>query len=58
MGLSYADISLVSRTDGIYLMYDVCKDADKGKKEKDEVILKLSNDLIYLRVSVFKGRNL
>ena len=55
MGLSYADISLVSKADGIYLMYDVCKDADKGKKEKDEVISKLSNGLIYLRVSVSRG---
>ena len=55
MGFSYADINLVSKSDGMYLTYDYCKDADKVKKEKNEVISKLSNGLIYLRVSISRG---
>jgi len=55
MGLSYANINLVNKPDGIYLVYGDCKDAEKGKREKDEVILKVSDGLIYLRFSVSKG---
>ena len=55
MGLSYADINLVSKADGMYLIYGNCEDADKGKKKKNEVISKLNNGLIYLKVSVSRG---
>jgi beta-xylosidase len=54
MGLSYANLALKSRKDGIYLVYGVCKDADKGKAEKETVITKLGSAAIYLRVQVKK----
>ena len=34
MGLSYADLNLESRADGLYLIYSNCEDADKGKEKK------------------------
>lgn len=55
MGLSYANISVKSEKDGVYLVYAVCKDADKGKAEKETVITKLNNGEIYLRVQVTNG---
>ena len=33
-GRSYAQISLKSKKDGIYVVYGVCQGADKGKTEK------------------------
>ena len=55
MGLSYANLALKSKKDGIYLVYSFCKDADKGKAEKETVITKLNSGAIYLRVQVTKG---
>jgi beta-xylosidase len=52
MGLSYANLALKSRKDGIYLVYSTCKDADKGKAEKEVEITKLNNGELYLRVEV------
>ena len=37
MGFSYASLTLKSKKDGIYLVYTVCKDADKGKSENETV---------------------
>lgn len=55
MGFSYANISLKSKTDGIYLVYTVCKDADHGKAEKETVLLKTQDTTLFARVKVRKG---
>ena len=55
MGLSYANLALKSKKDGIYLIYTVCKDAEKGKAEKEQELTKLSGATIYLRVTVTNG---
>lgn len=55
MGLSYANLALKSKKDGIYLVYSVCKDADKGNSEKETVITKLNSGEMYLRVEVTAG---
>jgi len=55
MGLSYANLALKNKKDGFYLVYSVCKDADKGKAEKETVVMKWNNGEIYLRVQVTKG---
>lgn len=57
MGLSYANLALKTKKDGIYLVYGVCKDADKGKAENEKIITKFSdpNPTIYLRVNVTDG---
>jgi beta-xylosidase len=55
MGLSYANLALKSKKDGIYLVYSMCKDADKGKAEKEIVITKLNSGEVHLRVQVTSG---
>jgi beta-xylosidase len=55
MGFSYANITLKSKKDGVYLVYTVCKDAEKGMKEKETVITKAPASTVYLRVSMSKG---
>ena len=55
MGFSYANIAVKSKKDGIYLVYTLCKDAEKGKTEEEQVIAKLSSPMIYLRVKVSNG---
>jgi beta-xylosidase len=55
MGLSYADIGLMSKSDGNYLVYSVCKDANKGNKEKNEALAKIHSGTIFLRVIVEAG---
>jgi hypothetical protein len=55
MGLSYANLALKSKKDGIYLLYSVCKDAAGGNAEKETVITKVNNGEIYLRVQVSNG---
>lgn len=54
-GLSYAYLALKSKKDGLYLVYSVCKNADKGKAENEKTIIKLESKDIYLRVKVAKG---
>ena len=54
-GMSYANLAVKSKKDGNYLVYTVCKAADKGKAEKEETIIKLSNNTIYLAVTVSEG---
>ncbi|RZJ80143.1 MAG: glycosyl hydrolase 43 family protein [Flavobacterium sp.] len=54
-GLSYANLAVKSKKDGNYLVYTVCKAADKGKQEKEEIIIKLSTNTIYLAVTVSEG---
>jgi beta-xylosidase len=55
MGFSYASIGLKSRKDGIYLVHTLCKDADKGKAEKETDIMKAPSSTVYCRVLVIKG---
>ncbi|TCC91847.1 glycosyl hydrolase 43 family protein [Pedobacter frigiditerrae] len=53
-GLSYANIAVKSKKDGNYLVYTTCKTADKGKAEKEETLIKLSSNTIYLSVTVIE----
>jgi beta-xylosidase len=55
MGLSYAGIAVKSKKDGLYLVYDLCKDADKGKEQNEQTLTKLNNATIWLRVKVLPG---
>ncbi|WPV02048.1 glycoside hydrolase 43 family protein [Mucilaginibacter sp. cycad4] len=55
MGFSYANIAMQSKKDGTYLVFTTCMEADKGKKEQEEVITKLSSPTVYLRVKVTKN---
>lgn len=54
-GLSYANIALKSKKDGIYLVYTTCKEADKGKSEIEQVLTKVKQSDVYLRLSVTEG---
>lgn len=54
MGRSYANLSLKSKNDGVYLVYTHCKNADKGNSEIESVITKAAGSEIYLRVSIMK----
>lgn len=54
-GLSYANLAVKSKKDGLYLVYTVCKSADKGKSEDEKTTIKLTSNEIYLRVSVSEG---
>jgi len=55
MGLSYATLGVKNKKDGIYLVYTLCKDADKKKPENETVLTKLVNGSVYLRVKVSNG---
>lgn len=54
-GADYAWISLVKKTDGNYISYSICKEADKGKAPTAQDGEKVSSDDIYFRVKVSKG---
>ncbi len=54
-GLSYANLAVKSKKDGLYLVYTICKSADKGKAEEEKNIVKLASANMYLRVSVTTG---
>jgi hypothetical protein len=55
MGLSYANIAVKSTKNGNYIVYSVCKDADKGKAENEKQVAKATNETVYFRVKVTKG---
>ncbi|AXY75656.1 glycoside hydrolase [Paraflavitalea soli] len=57
MGLSYANIALKSRKDGIWLVYGTCKDAYKANPETEKTLTKLgdSTATVYFRVQVRAG---
>jgi beta-xylosidase len=55
MGMSYADIALKSNDGKLYLIYGVCENAEKGKKENEKVITEVPGGKIYLRVEVMKS---
>jgi len=52
MGLDYAYLSVRKRTDGLYASQMICKDADQQNVEKETAAVRLSNNNLYLRVSV------
>jgi len=54
-GLSYANLAIKSKKDGNYLVYTICNAADKGKVEKEEILVKLTSPTIYLSVWVSEG---
>lgn len=60
MGRSYAQISIKSKKDGLYLVYGVCHNADKGKAESEKEIARLKPTAtgpvsVQLRVQVING---
>jgi beta-xylosidase len=55
MGFSYANLALKSKKEGIYLMYTLGKDAEKGKPEVEKEIMKMEDSTAYFRVKVTKG---
>ncbi|WP_419699469.1 glycoside hydrolase 43 family protein [Mucilaginibacter sp. NFX135] len=55
MGFSYAGIAVKNKKDGVYLVFDHCKDADKGNAEEEKTIAKLDKPTIWLRVKVSVG---
>lgn len=55
MGRSYAQMSIKSKKDGLYLMYGVCQSADKGKAENEKEVIKLKSTSVQLRVRVTNG---
>jgi len=57
MGLSYANLALKSKKDGIYLAYSVCKNAAGGKAETETIISKWNGGEIYLRLEVTANAN-
>lgn len=54
MGFSYANLALKSRKEGVYLVYTICKEAEKGKPESEQELIKMNTALVYLRVQVTK----
>lgn len=55
MGMRYAHLSLVSKRDGIYLVYVENPDAEHGKPDTEEVLTQVSSGKIQLRVKVLEG---
>ena len=55
MGFSYADIAVKSKKDGVYLVYTICKDAEKGKPEEETSIARITDTTVYLRVTIREG---
>ncbi|HEY0676826.1 MAG TPA: family 43 glycosylhydrolase, partial [Chitinophagaceae bacterium] len=52
MGSSYAYLSIVKKTDGNYIVFATCKNADKGSQETSQVIQKINENVVYLRIKV------
>ena len=55
LGMSYANITITKNTDGIYLSYTKCIDAEHGKAEMEQEIKKISAGDLYFRVTVTQG---
>jgi beta-xylosidase len=55
MGTDYAYLSLTKKSDGIYLFFSECKQADKGKPESEKMLGKVSSPVIYFKVKVATG---
>jgi len=55
MGMSYADISLVKKNDGVYLVYGECLHADKGRPETERILARTENMDVLLKLQVRPG---
>ncbi len=55
MGLSYSALFLQNKKGKTFLVYGICKNADKGTKESERVISEVKDGLIYLTVKVHDG---
>jgi len=55
LGMSYADIAVTKKVDGLYLSYAKCIDAEHGKTEIETEITKIPNGDLYFKVRVAKG---
>jgi beta-xylosidase len=55
MGSSYAYLSLVKKSDGLFLTYNNCTDADKGKAEEEKIIASVKPGNMYFRINVDAG---
>ncbi|MGM9476330.1 glycoside hydrolase family 43 protein [Pedobacter sp. GSP4] len=55
MGRSYAQISIKRKKDGVYLVYGLCTNADKGKTEDEKEIARLKTGAVFFRVKVSAG---
>jgi len=55
LGMSYANIAVTKRADGIYLSYTKCIDAEHGKPEVETEITKISGGDFYFKLEVTKA---
>jgi beta-xylosidase len=55
LGSDYAHISIQKKTDGLYIVYTTCTDADKVKSEAEKESIKISAENIYFRVEMSKN---
>lgn len=54
MGADYAVLAIENRADGLILVQNVCRKADKKGKEEENASVKLSDNTLFLRVKVNK----
>ncbi|WP_297930511.1 glycoside hydrolase 43 family protein [uncultured Coprobacter sp.] len=54
MGADYAVLAMENREDGLFLLQNVCRKADKKGKEEENASVKLSDNTLLLRVKVKK----
>lgn len=54
MGADYAVLTMENRADGLILVQNVCRKADKKGKEEENASVKLSDNTLFLRVKVKK----
>lgn len=54
MGADYAVLAMENREDGLFLVQNVCRKADKKGKEEENASVKLSDNTLLLRVKVKK----
>lgn len=52
MGSSYAYLSVVKKSDGLYVSYNTCMDADKGKPELEQMITAVPTGNCWFRLAV------
>ncbi len=55
MGSSYAYLSVVKKSDGLFLVYNNCTDADKVSEDEEKVITALNSGDAYFRITVNAG---
>lgn len=55
MGSSYAYISLVKKAGGLFITYNECIGADKGKSEEEKIIDSVPGGNSYFKLSMEKG---